>query len=156
MNNDYNWISSYHTTGTIRCPSTGQWPEDTRTELLHGSVESWMHCVWDKPAYRSMQPRTRQPCAEKPIGIIVVVYHPVVSDSLMAPWTAACQPPPSMAFPRQEYWSGVPLPSPSPYPNSLGLPGDLVGHSPWGHKVLGIHTLTHPDSIRGIKRSRPW
>ena len=29
------------------------------------------------------------------------------------PWTAACQAPPSMGFSRQEYWSGVPLPSPS-------------------------------------------
>ena len=28
------------------------------------------------------------------------------------PWTVACQAPPSMGFPRQEYWSGVPLPSP--------------------------------------------
>ena len=29
------------------------------------------------------------------------------------PWTAAHQAPPSMAFSRQEYWSGLPLPSPS-------------------------------------------
>jgi len=28
------------------------------------------------------------------------------------PWTAAFQAPPSMEFSRQEYWSGVPLPSP--------------------------------------------
>ena len=28
------------------------------------------------------------------------------------PWTAAYQAPPSMGFSRQEYWSGVPLPSP--------------------------------------------
>ena len=28
------------------------------------------------------------------------------------PWTAAYQAPPPMAFSRQEYWSGVPLPSP--------------------------------------------
>ena len=28
------------------------------------------------------------------------------------PWTAACQAPLSMGFSRQEYWSGVPLPSP--------------------------------------------
>ena len=28
------------------------------------------------------------------------------------PWTAAYQTPPSMRFSRQEYWSGVPLPSP--------------------------------------------
>ena len=27
-------------------------------------------------------------------------------------WTAAHQAPPSMGFSRQEYWSGVPLPSP--------------------------------------------
>ena len=28
-----------------------------------------------------------------------------------APWTAAYQAPPSMGFSRQEYWSGMPLPS---------------------------------------------
>ena len=28
------------------------------------------------------------------------------------PWTGAHQAPPSMGFSRQEYWSGVPLPSP--------------------------------------------
>ena len=31
---------------------------------------------------------------------------------LAAPWTAAHQALPSMGFSRQEYWSGVPLPSP--------------------------------------------
>ena len=30
----------------------------------------------------------------------------------MIPWTAAYQAPPSTGFSRQEYWSGVPLPSP--------------------------------------------
>ena len=34
------------------------------------------------------------------------------------PWTAACQAPPSMGFSRQEYWSGVPLPSPKVIPRS--------------------------------------
>ena len=29
------------------------------------------------------------------------------------PWTAAHQAPPPMGFSRQEYWSGVPLPSPN-------------------------------------------
>ena len=32
---------------------------------------------------------------------------------LATPWTAAHQAPPSMGFSRQEYWSGVPLPSAS-------------------------------------------
>ena len=30
---------------------------------------------------------------------------------LVTPWTVAPQAPPSMGFSRQEYWSGVPLPS---------------------------------------------
>ena len=35
---------------------------------------------------------------------------------LVTSWTAAHQAPPSMGFSRQEYWSGVPLPSPrKPY-----------------------------------------
>ena len=32
---------------------------------------------------------------------------------LATPWTADYQAPPSMGFARQEYWNGVPLPSPS-------------------------------------------
>ena len=34
---------------------------------------------------------------------------------IATPWTAAYQAPPSMGFSRQEYWSGVPLPSPMIY-----------------------------------------
>jgi len=30
----------------------------------------------------------------------------------VTPWTVACQAPLSMGFPRQEYWSGLPFPSP--------------------------------------------
>ena len=40
----------------------------------------------------------------------------VVSDSA-APWTVACQVPLSMGFSRQEYWSGLPFPSPEELPN---------------------------------------
>ena len=32
---------------------------------------------------------------------------------LVTPWFAAYQAPPSMGFSKQEYWSGVPLPSPN-------------------------------------------
>ena len=34
--------------------------------------------------------------------------------SHVTPWTAACQAPLSMDFSRQEYWSGLPFPSPIP------------------------------------------
>ena len=39
----------------------------------------------------------------------------VAQSSLRPPWTAAHQAPPSMGFSRQEYWSGLPLPSPILY-----------------------------------------
>ena len=33
------------------------------------------------------------------------------------PWAVAYQVPPSMGFSRQEYWSGLPFPSPGDLPN---------------------------------------
>ncbi|CAI9160192.1 unnamed protein product [Rangifer tarandus platyrhynchus] len=39
------------------------------------------------------------------------------------PWTAAHQAPPSMGFSRQEYWSGLPFPSPRDFPNPGIEPG---------------------------------
>ena len=41
-----------------------------------------------------------------------------MSDSA-TPWTAAYQAPPSTGFSRQEYWSGLPLPSPMTNPDSI-------------------------------------
>ena len=40
------------------------------------------------------------------------VSRSVVSDSLQPPWTVACQAPLSVELFRQEYWSGLPFPSP--------------------------------------------
>ena len=37
--------------------------------------------------------------------------HLGLSDSFVTPWTEAPQVPLSMGFPRQEYWSGLPLPT---------------------------------------------
>ena len=37
--------------------------------------------------------------------------------TLVTPWTVACQAPLSMAFSRQEYWSGLPVPSPGDLSN---------------------------------------
>ena len=39
------------------------------------------------------------------------------------PWTVSYQVPPSMGFSRQEYWSGLPLPSPGDLPNPGIEPG---------------------------------
>ena len=45
------------------------------------------------------------------------------------PWTVAHQAPPSMEFSRQEYWSGLPFPSPGDLPNPGIGPGSPTSHS---------------------------
>ena len=50
------------------------------------------------------------------------------------PWNVAYQAPPSMGFSRQEYWSGVPFPSPVDLPNPGIEPGspDVLPSEPSG------------------------
>ena len=47
--------------------------------------------------------------------------------TLWAPWTVAYQVSPSMGFSRQEYWSGLPFPSPGDLPD----PGIEPGSPTW-------------------------
>ena len=42
--------------------------------------------------------------------------------SFTTPWTVARQAPLSMGFPRQEYWSGLPFPSPGDLPDPWTKP----------------------------------
>ena len=56
---------------------------------------------------------------------------------LATPWTTGYQAPPSMGFSRQEYWSGVPLPSPIRLLNSKYMTIPIAGG--WG--IAG--TLPH-------------
>ena len=57
----------------------------------------------------------------------------VMSDSFETPRTAACQAPLTMEFSTQEYWSGVPFPTPGDLPDpgiepvSLALPAVACG-----------------------------
>ena len=46
--------------------------------------------------------------------------------TLATPWTVAFQASLSMGFSRQEYWSGLPLPSPGDLPNPGIKPGSPV------------------------------
>jgi len=56
----------------------------------------------------------------------------------VTPWTAASQAPPSMGFSRQEYWSGLPFPSPGDLPDSgieprsPALQADILPSKPQG------------------------
>ena len=67
----------------------------------------------------------------------------VMSDSLQPLWTVARQAPLSMRFPRQEYWSGLPFPTPEDLskpgiePESLGLAGKFFTTEPPGKHIIG-------------------
>ena len=52
------------------------------------------------------------------------VRRSVTSDSVTL-WTVAKQAPLSMEFSRQEYWSGVPCPSPEDLPQIARPPGHI-------------------------------
>ena len=47
-----------------------------------------------------------------------VCCHFMRVQFFVTPWTVACQAPLSMGFSRQEYWSGLPFPSPGDLPYS--------------------------------------
>ena len=80
----------------------------------------------------------------------------------VAPWTVACQAPLSMGFPRREYWSGFPFPSPGDLPNlviepeSPALAGGFFTTEPPGKPGIGgrsFKTLMLPGSL-GETRSQ--
>ena len=49
--------------------------------------------------------------------VLLLFSHQVLSNSFAIPQTVAHQAPLSMGFPRQEYWSGLPFPSPGDLPD---------------------------------------
>ena len=89
---------------------------------------------------------------------------------LATPWTAAHQAPPSMRFSRQEYWSGVPLPSPHTHccsvtsvvsdsvrphrqqPTRLPRPWDCPGKN----TRVGCHFLLQCRKVKVKSLSRVW
>ena len=67
-----------------------------------------------------------------------ISVNPSVESDSATPWTVACQAPLSMGFSRQEYWSGLPFPSPGDLPEpgieprSLALKADSLPFEPPG------------------------
>ena len=60
-----------------------------------------------------------------------------MSDSFATLWTVARQAPLPMGFPRQEFWSGLPLPSPEDLPH----PGIKPASPPWQAGSLPLSHL---------------
>ena len=51
--------------------------------------------------------------------MLLLVSCQTMSNSFVTPWTVAQQAPLSMGFPRQEYWSELPFPSPGDLPDTV-------------------------------------
>ena len=73
------------------------------------------------------------------------------------PWTIAYQAPLSMRFSRQEYWSGLPFPSPGDFPNpgiEPGSPAFAGRHfTIWATREAPITSL-HP-SVDNVLKTPP-
>ena len=69
------------------------------------------------------------------------------------PWTVAHQAPPSMGFSRQEYWSGLPFPSPRDLPDpgieprSPALWADALTSEPPGKPKMTTQKFTSFDKF---------
>ena len=64
----------------------------------------------------------------------------------MTPWTVPCQAPLPMGFSRQEYWSGLPFPSPGDLPNP--------GIEPTSPELAGRFFTTEPPREAQLEKTR--
>ena len=64
------------------------------------------------PSIRVFSKFTFSLCLFTWVMLLLLLSHFSCVRLCATPWTAAHQAPPSMGFSRQEYWSGLPLPSP--------------------------------------------
>ena len=89
------WSIFRHQTSPIHPGSTRILP----TAFWDGSYSS-PHFVWEETEWRTL---------------VVVVLVTKLCLTLASPWSVNCQTP--LWFPRQEYWSGLPFPSPGDLPD---------------------------------------
>ena len=52
------------------------------------------------------------------LGYLLLLLATQICLTLCNPWTIACQTPRSMGFSREEYWTGLPFPSPGDLPDA--------------------------------------
>ena len=83
---------------------------------------------------------------------VCTLSHSVMSDSWWPPWTIACQAPLFIGLSRQEYWNGLPCPSPGDLPNlgieprspisqAESLPSEPPGKPPFPTVILNWYPI---------------
>ena len=71
------------------------------------------------------------------------------------PWTVACQAPLSMEFSRQEYWSGLPVPSPEDLPDPGIKPKSPALQADKITLLIISRAWTWEDCVRANRIGRP-
>ena len=71
---------------------------------------------------------------------------------LATPWTVAYQDPLSMGFSRQEYWSGLPFPSPGDLPNPGIKPASLTSLALAGEFFTSSATWEAQKKVKLLSR----
>ena len=84
---------------------------DSCISCISGRLYHW--AIWEAPwglvsAYKMLAENEKKVKEVKPFSRVQL---------FATPWTVAYQVPPSMGFSRQEYWSGLPFPSPGDLPD---------------------------------------
>ena len=85
-------------------------------------------------------------CIQTHSFVVVVLIAQSCLDSFETPWTVAYQAPLSMGFSRQEYWSGLPFPSPRNLPDP--------GTEPASPTLAGGFFTTEPPRKPGLDPGR--
>ena len=111
---------------------------ETGVENTDMNIECSVNILYNKISYTSLYPTTAT-------NIIMSEWVKSLSRVRLfaTPWTVAYQAPPSMEFSRQEYWSGLPFPSPGDLPDpgikprSPAFQADALTPEPPG-KPMGV------------------
>ena len=106
----------------------GRRPKQTFLQRRHTDGQEWHEETLSIASYGEMQMSAAiRHCLELLRGLLFKVKVKVESLSRVqfpaTPWTAAYKVPPSMELSRQEYWSGLPFPSPGHLPDPGIKPG---------------------------------
>ena len=84
--------------------------------------------------------------------LVCVLSHVQLFET---PWTVTRQAPLSMGFPRLEYWSELPSPSPGGLPNTSVKPASLVSPVLIGRRVLYCWATRKARMVGEVLKSEP-
>ena len=135
---------------------TASTPPSPQGSPWHSGLKFHMHFS-SLPLLQELLDSRDCPQSQSPHPMMLLHFsHPVVSDSFVTPGTVAHQAPPSMGFPRQECWSGLPFPSPGIFliqgmnPPLLHLAGEFFTAEPPGklHPIISAaNTLNEEEAL---------